>query len=95
MVYQDVSVFLPDFRPPLSDPSRNGCAIMYKLMRSKKLWENAVRRGQSSYEQREIAEFARLENALSECRSANRMRAGRYYVLDGSGKEFYNGEWID
>ena len=48
-----------------------------------------------SYEQREVAENALLDDAVAACDKANHDFRTRHYVLNDSGKEFYARSWID
>jgi hypothetical protein len=69
---------------------------MYRLMKSEKFTlEYLVAGSMSSYRQVQVGHFPHLRAALGACTAANTRGAGRYYVLNASGKEYYDGTWID
>ena len=68
---------------------------MYLLMKSQKFTLDHLVSGlMSSYRQTEIGHFQKFRAALGACEVANKDGA-RYYVLNESGKEYYDGTWID
>ena len=68
---------------------------MYRLMKSVPLGlRNAAERSQA-FEQQEVADFDDLTQALAACERANRESLARHYLMSPSGKELYEGHWID
>lgn len=69
---------------------------MYRLMKSEKYsFDNVVEGLMSSYHQTELDRFPRFSVALAACKEANDKTGSRHYVLDGLGKEYYQGIWIE
>ena len=69
---------------------------MYHLMKSEKFTQDRVISGlMSSYRQIEIEHFERFPEAREACEVANNKGESRYYVLNESGQEYYDGKWID
>jgi hypothetical protein len=71
-------------------------AFVYRLMKSEKYsFDNVVEGSMSSYHQTELERFPQFSAALAACTEANAKTGSRHYVLDGVGKEYYQGVWID
>lgn len=69
---------------------------MYRLMKSEKFTLNHMLTGSHSlYRQIQIKEFHHLSKAVDECNVANNGEESRFYILNDSGKEFYDNSWID
>ncbi|MBK1721825.1 hypothetical protein [Thiocystis violacea] len=68
---------------------------MYTLMRSEPLAGQDAATRSRAFEQQEVADFSDLEEAMAACDAANRERQARHYVMDPSGRELYQGAWID
>jgi len=69
---------------------------MYHLMKSEKFTLDHLVSGlMSSYRQTEIGHFQQFCAALGACEVANKKGKTRYYVLNESGQEYYDGTWID
>lgn len=69
---------------------------MYRLMKSKKFALGAVVSAVApSYRQIQVDQFRQLDAALTACKVANHKAEVFHYVLDTSGKEYYEGAWID
>jgi hypothetical protein len=68
---------------------------MYTLMKSEhsKIWGSEV--GPRAYEQKEVAQYTALREAVAACDQANRERKARHYLMNDSGKEYYLNSWID
>jgi hypothetical protein len=65
-------------------------------MKSEKITLDHVISGQmSSYRHMEIRHFHQFRAALGACEVANNEGRSRYYILNESGKEYYDGTWID
>ena len=69
--------------------------MMFTLMRSKNTPGKECPAGIKAYEQQEVARFATFENAVEECSAANVRLSDRHYVTNASGKEYFQGAWID
>jgi len=68
---------------------------MYRMMKSEKITlDHAISGPLSSYRQIKIGLFDGLGAALDACGVANNKLGGHYYVLNGSGEEYYGGTWI-
>ena len=46
-------------------------------------------------DQQEVAQFSAFENAVEECYVANGRLCDCHYVMNASGKEYFQGSWID
>jgi hypothetical protein len=69
---------------------------MYRLMKSENTHRNNMSSGvMSSYRQTEVDHFMDFIDALEACKFANIKSKSRFYVLDESGKEYYDSAWID
>ncbi len=69
---------------------------MYHLMKSEKFTLDHVISGpMSSYRHTAIRHFGKFRAALGACEVANNKGRSRYYVLNESGQEYYDGTWID
>ncbi len=69
---------------------------MYRLMMSEKLNFGHVGSGSMSlYHQIQIEQFQGFGAALTACETANNNSGLHYYLLNDSGKEYYEGSWID
>ena len=69
---------------------------MYHLMKSNKFTLDHLVSGlMSSYRQTEIGHFQQFRAALGACEVANNEGRSRFYVLNESGQEYYDGTWID
>jgi hypothetical protein len=51
--------------------------------------------GSRAYEQKKVRRYADFAVALEACDKANQEHPDWHYVMNDSGKEFYNGSWID
>jgi hypothetical protein len=68
---------------------------MYTLMRPEQTKLESRAPGSRAYEQHKVGQYADFDVALDACDQANREHTSRYYLMNDSGKEFYNGSWID
>ncbi len=69
---------------------------MYRLMMSQKLTLNHLASGVlSSYRHTEVDHFQQFSAALEACKTANHHGMSRYYLLNESSQEYYDGSWID
>lgn len=69
---------------------------MYTLIKSEMIpFHHAVSETVPSYRQVQLHQFVQLEVALTACQMFNDKSESRHYVINGSGKEYYEGEWID
>ena len=69
---------------------------MYRLMKSERFTRYPLVAGSTStYRQIELNHFPQLGAALAACEVANHQGRIRHYVLNDSGKEYYEGTWID
>ena len=69
---------------------------MYTLLKSEIIpLQHAVSESVPSYRQVQLHQFVQLEAALTACQMFNDKPGPRHYVINRSGKEYYNGEWID
>ncbi len=69
---------------------------MYRLMKSEKFTlDHPISGLMSSYRQTEVVHFEQFVAAHVACEIANYKGNSRYYVLNGSGQEYYEGAWID
>jgi len=68
---------------------------MYTLMKSEQTKLESSATGSRAYEQKKVGQYADFDVALEACDQANRAHTDRHYVMNDSGKEFYNGSWID
>lgn len=69
---------------------------MYRLMKSEKYTvDDRISGPMSSYRQREVGQFQQFHKALEACILANNKGRSRYYVLDETGQEYYDGSWIE
>lgn len=48
-----------------------------------------------SYRQVQLHQFMQLEAALTACQMFNDKQGSRHYVINESGKEYYDGIWIE
>jgi hypothetical protein len=69
---------------------------MFRLMKSERMvLDHAVYGPLISYRQKEIQRFGEFSTAFAACEIANDQVGMRHYILDGYGKEYYAGTWID
>lgn len=69
---------------------------MYHLMKSEKLiLDHPISGIMSSYRQIEIDRFEQFAVAHDACEAANDDGRSRYYLVNESGQEYYDGTWID
>lgn len=69
---------------------------MYRLMKSEKYTlDHSVSGPMSSYLHIQLNQFPQLDAALVACQIANAESGRCHYVLNASGKEYYEGVWID
>ncbi len=69
---------------------------MYRVMKSERVTLDHAISGQlSSYRQIEIGNYLQFPAALGACRASNTKERARFYVLNASGQEYYDGSWID
>lgn len=68
---------------------------MYTLMKSQQCGHGTTLRWSWAYEQKKVAEYEVFEDAMVACDKANGRREERHYVMNGIGKEYYGGTWID
>jgi hypothetical protein len=69
---------------------------MYRLMKSEKFTlDHPISGLMSSYRQTEMGHFEQFVAAHGACEVANYKGSSRYYVLNESGQEYYEGTWID
>ncbi len=68
---------------------------MYTLMKSERTKHRRAAPGSScAYDQIEVARFADLGEAIKARDAANLALKPRHYVINESGREYYNGTWI-
>ena len=69
---------------------------MYRLMKSEKFkLDHAISGLISFYRQTETRHFEKFPAAHDACEVANNQGKSRYYALNESGQEYYDGTWID
>ena len=69
---------------------------MYHLLKSEKFTiDHALSGLMSLYGQIEIDCFQQFNSALQACEAANNKGMSRFYILNKSGQEYYNGSWIE
>jgi hypothetical protein len=68
---------------------------MYTLMKCKRSKAGRPAPGASSaYVQVEVAQYADFDDAITARDTANISLAARHYVMNDSGREYYDGTWI-
>jgi hypothetical protein len=68
---------------------------MYTLMKCERKKLGRPAPGSSyAYDQIEVAQYADFDGAIAASDAANLAHKSRYYVMNGSGREYYNGTWI-
>ena len=68
---------------------------MYRLMKSEKfVMDGAAHRPVSLFRQTEVRQFRRLRDETEACKLANDSTAGRHYILDRAGREYYAGSRV-
>jgi hypothetical protein len=73
----------------------DGSPHMYTLMKSEKMEYQSGATGSRAYEQVEVGQYVHFLDAVAACDKANREHADWHYLMNDSGKELYNGSWID
>lgn len=69
---------------------------MYRLVKSEVTpLHHAASKTESPYRQVQLHHFQKLEAALTACAIYNDKLGSRHYVTNESGKEYYEGIWID
>ena len=68
---------------------------MYTLMKSQPNTLDDAARRCSAHMQKEVAWFVAFDEAVAACEMRNREGSSRHYVMNESGKEYYEGVWID
>ncbi|MCK5190493.1 MAG: hypothetical protein KAR12_10625 [Methylococcales bacterium] len=69
---------------------------MYTLIKSEIIpLHHAVSENVLSYRQVQLHQFMQLEAALTACQMFNDKQGSRHYVINESGKEYYDGIWIE
>ncbi len=69
---------------------------MYSLMKSEVIpFHPELSETVPSYRQVQLHLFVQLEAALTACEMFNDKSESHHYVVNGSGKKFYEGAWID
>jgi hypothetical protein len=68
---------------------------MYTLMKSERAKLGDGIPGFRAYEQKQVAQYADIFDALTACDKANQQNKARHYVMNDSGKELYADSWID
>jgi hypothetical protein len=69
---------------------------MYRLMKSEKFIMDHLTSGLISfYRQTQVKHFPLFRSALGAYEVANNNSKSRYYLLNGSGQEYFGGTWID
>jgi hypothetical protein len=69
---------------------------MYQLIKSERIpFHEAVSKTVPLYRQVQLNQFQKLEAALTACELYNDKPGLRHYVINESGKEYYDGTWID
>jgi hypothetical protein len=69
---------------------------MYTLIKSQEIpFHHELSKNALSYRQVQLHQFVQLEAALTACEMFNDKSGPRHFVINGSGKEYYEGEWID
>jgi hypothetical protein len=68
---------------------------MYTLMKCRRSKAGRPAPGASSaYVQVEVAQYADFDDAITARDTANISLAARHYVMNDSGREYYDGTWI-
>jgi len=69
---------------------------MFRLMKSDKITlDHTVEGHLSAYHQSEVRQFRTFRAARAASEVANNDGTSRCYVLNASGQEYYDGQWID
>lgn len=68
---------------------------MYTLMKSEQAESESGTAVPQAFQQREVARYDILDDAVEACDKANRALEARHYVMNGSDKEYYADTWID
>jgi len=69
---------------------------MYQLIKSEIIpFHHAVSKAVPIYRQVQLHQFQQLEAALTACEIYNDKSGPRHYVINESGKEYYEGIWVD
>lgn len=69
---------------------------MFSLIKSELIpFHNATSEAVPSYRQVQLHQFQKLEAALTACEFYNDKSDQRHYVINETGKEYYEGIWID
>lgn len=68
---------------------------MYTLVKSERTKVGRFVPGSScAYDQIKVAEYANLDEAVTARDEANLALKSRHYLMNDSGREYYNGIWI-
>jgi len=74
---------------------RDTVNYMYTVMKSERTALGRPAPGSScAYDQIEVAQYADFDDAIEASDAANLALKSRHYVMNGSGREYYNGTWI-
>ena len=69
---------------------------MYCLMKSEKITlDHMICGSMFSRHQIQIGQFRDFNKSLAACEAANNANGSFYYLLNESGKEYYEDDWID
>jgi len=69
---------------------------MFNLIKSEIIpFHHAIPEDVPTYRRVKVHQFEQLEAALTACEMFNDKSGPRHYVINGSGKEYYEGIWID
>jgi len=69
---------------------------MYSLLKSEIIpFQHSTSKTLPTYRQVQLHQFVQLEAALTACEMFNDKSGERHYVINGSGKEYHEGIWID
>jgi len=69
---------------------------MYQLIKSEIIpFHHAASKTVPLYRQVQLHQFKKMEAALTACEFYNDKSGSRHYVINESGKEYYEGIWVD
>ncbi len=68
---------------------------MYTLMKSEQSYRGEASTRSRADEQKTVARYPLLDDALAACDKANWELGAPHYLINDAGKEYYAGTWID
>lgn len=69
---------------------------MYRLIKSEIIpFHHAAPKAELPYRQVQLHYFQKLEAALTACEIYNGKSDSRHYVINESGKAYFEGDWVD